>query len=289
MIIIPVGLGIFLMRRFHLGWRLLWIGALGFALSQVGHIPFNYAMTSLFRDGVLPTPSESQQILFNAIFLGLSAGLWEEITRYAAYRWWAKDARSWEKSLVLGAGWGGIEATLLGILVLVTYFSMIVASNLDLVSLLPAEQFETAQAQVQNYWSIPWHLSLLGSAERLFTIVFHLSASVLVLQVFIRRQIRWLWIAVFWHAWLDAVAVYSANLWGPYMAEFILAGFTLANLGIIFGFRDPVMGNGDIYSEESTALSKESVSKSEYSSTSSNSNMPDVELSQEIIENTRYD
>ncbi len=140
MVAIPIGLGIFLSRRFKLGWRLWWIGGATFVLSQVGHIPFNVVVGQLFTSGALPTPPQQYTLLFQSLFLGLSAGFWEEGARFAAYRWWAKDARSWSRGLMMGAGHGGMEAIILGTLVLVTYIAMIAVRNMDLSRLVPAEQ-----------------------------------------------------------------------------------------------------------------------------------------------------
>src|SRR5512146_2676712 len=120
MIGLPVALGFFLTRRFHLGWRLWWIGAATFIISQVGHIPFNWIFTRLFALKYLPTPPAEWSLVFNAVFLGLSAGLFEELARAGVYRWWADDARSWRKGVLLGAGHGGVEAIILGALVVVT-------------------------------------------------------------------------------------------------------------------------------------------------------------------------
>ena len=45
MITLPIALGIYLTRRFQLGWRLWWIGGATFVISQVGHLPFNSSHT----------------------------------------------------------------------------------------------------------------------------------------------------------------------------------------------------------------------------------------------------
>ena len=81
--------------------------------------------------------------------------------------------------------------------------------------------------------------TILGAVERAFSLVFHLSASVLVLQAFTRRHIRWLFLAIGWHAFVDALAVYSVGTWGPYVAEAIIGVMALISLGIIFALRDP--------------------------------------------------
>ena len=110
-LVLVIGLGVYLTRKYNLGWRLFWIGAALFIIAQVLHIPFNLLIDRLFRNGVLPSVPEGYQVLFSAVFLGLSAAFFEELTRYAGLRWWAKEARSWAKGLLFGYGWGGMEAS----------------------------------------------------------------------------------------------------------------------------------------------------------------------------------
>ena len=239
MIFVPVILGIYLGKKFKLPFRIWAIGAATFILSQVGHIPFNAGLTALFANGILPVPPENWQLIFNAVVLGLSAGLWEEVFRYLAFRFWVKDARSWGRGLFLGAGHGGIEAIILGVLVLVSYISMVLLQNSNLSALIPAEQMELAQQQLSAYWSAPWYATILGAVERIFAICFHLSASVLVLQVFLRKQLRWLWLAIGWHMLLDASAVFAVSTWGVYQTEALLGLLALISLAIIFKLRTP--------------------------------------------------
>ena len=240
MIAMPVVLGILLTRKFHLGWRLWWIGAATFVLSQVVHIPFNLLILNPFLREKFPAgQGDKSALLITAIALGLSAGVFEEVGRYLAYLFWAKDARSWRKGVLMGAGHGGIEAVILGGLVLLAYTQLVALRDSDLISRVPQEQLALLQNQIQIYWSLPWYDTLLGALERFFTLFFHISASVIVLQVFLRRQIRWLWVAILWHAILDAAAVYAISTWGTYAAEALIGVSALLSLGIILALRSP--------------------------------------------------
>lgn len=251
MIAMPIALGLTLTRRFKLGWRLFFIGAAAFILSQLGHIPFNYAATQLFQRGVLPVPPPAWSTPFNAVFLGLSAGLWEEGMRYVVYRWWllsgkrnAQHALSWGRGLLFGAGHGGIEAVILGLVVLVTYVQMVALRGVDLSTVFPAGQLAQAQQQVAGYWAYPWPVTLLGAVERLFALPLHLACSVLVLQTFLRKQTRWVWLAVLWHALVDGVLVYVSRTLPAgestfYLLEIPIGIAALFSLAIIFALRQP--------------------------------------------------
>jgi len=239
MIAIPIGLGMYLGHRWQLSWRLWWIGAATFVFSQVGHIPFNAGLTLLFSRGILPAPPANWNPLFNAVVLGLSAGLWEEGFRYGIYRWWAKDARTWRRGIWLGAGHGGVEAILLGAIVLVNFFYYLAIRNADLSGIVPVDQLALAQRQVAAYWSAPWYTILLGALERALTQPIQIAFSVLVLQVFVRRQAFWLFLAIGWHALVDAAAVYVAQRSNATAAEIVIAAASLLSLVLIFLLRRP--------------------------------------------------
>ncbi|HRO24913.1 MAG TPA: YhfC family glutamic-type intramembrane protease, partial [Promineifilum sp.] len=127
MLVIPVVLAIFIHRRTSASWRFFFIGAVTFILSQVLHIPFNWLVG---QTGLLPDSMDTTaNLLITAIFLGLSAGVFEETARYLAYRFWARDARSWSRGLMLGAGHGGIESILVGVLSAVSIIGLVVTVN----------------------------------------------------------------------------------------------------------------------------------------------------------------
>lgn len=242
MIAMPLVLAIYLTRRWKLSWRFWFVGAAVFLLSQVGHIPFLVGLTALFNNHILPNPSPEWKDLFNAIVLGLLAGLFEELSRYAMFRWWLKDARSWRTGVLAGAGHGGAEAIAFGLLGLYAYIQLVALRNPAILATLPAGQMEAIQTQVTAYWSTPWYLTLMGALERLLTIPVQICFSVLVLQTFVRKQWFWVWLAVLYHTVIDAVAVYAMSLLPAgqiYWIEAAVAAFTLLSLFIIFRLRPP--------------------------------------------------
>jgi len=240
MIGLGLGLGIFLTRRFRLGWGIWWVGGATFILSQVGHIPFNMNVLNPWVQQILARQQTLNGLPWTvAALYGISAGVFEEFARYAMYRWWLKDARSWRKGILAGAGHGGMEAILLGLLTLVSFFQVVALKDMDLSTLLPEEQISAVSQQIAAYWTLPWYDSLLGAVERLFTIPLHVAASVMVLQAFTRRKPAWLGLAVLWHALVDAAAVYLAGFLSIYLVEGILGLAALLNLGIIFALRQP--------------------------------------------------
>ena len=240
MIALPIGLTIYLTRRFKQGWRLFWIGALIFLFSQVLHIPFNALVTPFFNQyGFISLPVDLQNVILS-VFLGLSAGLFEEFSRYAMYRWWAKEARSWGQGLLAGAGHGGIEAIVLGLLVLYGYVQMQIVRGMDVSTLVTPDKVELANAQIQAYWSAPWYMTLLGALERLFTIPLHLACSIIVLQAFTRKKFWWVGLAILFHALADGVGVFISKIGFSALAiEGIIGIFAIASVIIVFVLRQP--------------------------------------------------
>jgi hypothetical protein len=60
-----------------------------------------------------------------------------------------------------------------------------------------------------------------------------------MLQCFVRKQIRWFFIAVAWHALVDAVAVYMIRTQGVYLTEGVVGIMGLISIVVIFALRQP--------------------------------------------------
>ncbi|TMC55228.1 MAG: YhfC family intramembrane metalloprotease, partial [Chloroflexi bacterium] len=142
MIAMPIALAIFLHRK---------MGVRAGLASQVLHIPFLLALTALFTQHWPPAPPAEWMLVFNAIVLGLAAGIFEEVARWVAYRYFLKTTRTWREALMFGTGHGGMEAILLGVVVLVTFAAMYTLQTTP--SLIPDAQRAAIEAQLQDYWS----------------------------------------------------------------------------------------------------------------------------------------
>jgi uncharacterized membrane protein YhfC len=230
MIILPIGLWIYFKRRFVLPWKLVVAGALTFIAAQVLHIPLVFGMNSFLQ--TLP-------LVVHAVILGLLAGFFEETARYILFKFILRDTKSWKEGILAGLGHGGIEAILLGILAAVGFATMVGNRNMDLstVPSIPADQLDLARQQVEAYWSAPWYLALMGFVERIFAICLHVSLSVMVLYAIVYGKPLWFWLALLWHAFVDAVAVYVVQEAGILAMEGIVAIFAILSLWIVWILR----------------------------------------------------
>jgi uncharacterized membrane protein YhfC len=209
----PLVLAIILSKRLNVDPHYAGYGALIFFLFQIiTRIPLVQVV-----GGVLAPALKSSYLalLLWLIALTLTAGLFEEIGRYVGYRWlMKKEQKTWEKALMYGVGHGGIESILLvgvslGFSVLVGLVLLVVPS-----SVLPASLVTPLSQQYASIAHQPGWLPLLGLWERLWTLPVHLALSVVVVQMFLRGQRRWLWYAIAAHALVDFISVALPTLLG---------------------------------------------------------------------------
>jgi uncharacterized membrane protein YhfC len=103
--------------------------------------------------------------------------------------------------------------------------------------LVTPEKVTATQEFLRTYWSATWYDSLLGALERVSAIVVQVSLALLVLQVNRRRQIRWYWFAVLYHALVDMTALYGVNSWGVYIMEAVIMVLAVFSLLMTFWLR----------------------------------------------------
>jgi uncharacterized membrane protein YhfC len=239
LVAMPIVLGLFVVRKYELYWRLWWIGATIYVLSQIIILPFDNYVIGPILGKINNTPSLSAitVLIVSALFLGLAAALIEETLRYAMFRWWAKDARTWVTGLLTGIGHGGAAAIFLGALVLYNFINMAYVRNADLSQFVTADQLPLAQAQVNAYWSTPWYAALTEFVQQLFTLPVQICLAIIMMQTFVRKQWYWILIAFGFHALFETTRVVAQNLVGGYWVALSLAIFGIASVFLIFAFR----------------------------------------------------
>lgn len=236
MIILPILVWAFFLRKLRLSWRLLLAGGLTFIASQIPHAPLTLALTPVLKSwGAIPY----------AIVLGLLAGIFEESARFVLFRFVLKGSRSWKHGIMVGLGHGGTEAILLGILAGFGFFRMLAYRGMDLSMVVPAPQLEIARQQVAAYWSVPAYMALLGIIDRAFTMCLHVALSTMVLYGVATRRPAWLGFAILWHAAVDGVGVYLGSL-GALPLEAFVGVMAAASLVFVLLIRGKFAEDVDI-------------------------------------------
>ena len=239
--------------------------------SQMGHIPFNALMLPMLSNWSEPW-SDTLQLVGTSLFLGLSAGIFEESARYLTYRFWVRGRYQWSRGIMLGLGHGGAEAIILGILTGINigyligfrmgYFKSIVPSGTELQILQLAD----------TLYSVPIYQTLLGALERFFAIILHIVFSLTVLQTFIRKNQWWFIAAIALHAFVDAVVVWSSVTFGVEISELIIGIMAFIGLFLIYQLRtfneplpvqEPLPDTNEI-TKISVELSREELDESRY-------------------------
>jgi uncharacterized membrane protein YhfC len=193
-------------RRWRVPWRFFFYGALVWFVSQyITRLPILQVL------GPTVANQLSQSVWYKYswfLFLALSAGLFEEGGRYLGYRFfWKEQKKTWPQALMYGAGHGGLEAILLvGLPLALQLVSCIYAFQVDPATMAPDQALLIHQSREACSLTV-WWVPLMGMLERLMSLAVHISLSVLVLQVFIRRKGYWWWLAVGYHALTNLVAI----------------------------------------------------------------------------------
>lgn len=222
---LPIALWVYLTKKHNIEWGLLLAGAIAFISSQIVHIPLNYALgfyTPYRGVSLLSLPAI-------AFIAGLTAGLCEEMARFIVFKFWKKNARSWIEGISYGAGHGGVESFILGLVVFGSFIFMLLVKTVGAEGLgIPQSAAEQLNVQAKNFWSMPWYIPILGGLERVFAITIQIALSLMVLLSIVRRNILWLFGAILAHTVVDGVSVllkvkgYSTNT-----IELVVFGFAL--------------------------------------------------------------
>lgn len=242
-IALPFVLILIARSRLQVGWRYVGYGALiFFAFQLITRVP----AVEVLQYFLTPQLKASRPLLLAfLVFLALTAALFEEIGRYLGYRWFmGHEEKTWAKGVMYGLGHGGLEsAVLVGGLAILQVINIWLLSTTNL-EIAPAAQRATAAAQMAAIAAQPGWLPLLVGWERLCTITAHVMLSLVVLQVFRRGSLSWLWLAIGLHFVLDGVTVllpqfvHLGGIGDTLLVEGFVTLFAIGALWAIFALRD---------------------------------------------------
>jgi uncharacterized membrane protein YhfC len=243
----PLALGVIVRKKLAVGWKYFWFGALvflGFQLLtripilMVLENPQNTVLTHLLRTSIAFT-------WIWLLILALSAGLFEEVGRYVGYRLLLRrEPKTWSKAVMFGLGHGGLESmVVVGGQIVLSAINTVMLSAIN-VNTLPAAQ---RQGVLQLFAAInaePFWLPLLAAWERFWTIPVQVALAVMVVQVFRRQQMIWLFLAILFHTLVDFLAGAIPQAFGhtitiTLLVEGIVCVFGLISIGIIWRLREP--------------------------------------------------
>ncbi|MDD5016698.1 MAG: YhfC family glutamic-type intramembrane protease [Eubacteriales bacterium] len=163
------------------------------------------------------------------IFLGLTAGLFEELGRFGGFSLLKKNRR-YIDGIAFGVGHGGIEAIV--IVGMSNISNLVLALSINnggfdqIAALLPEE---TAQLIVTQLTQTPVIDFYLGGIERIFAFTIQIALSLLVLYAVKERKFIYVVVAILLHMVIDAPLVILPRVFGvtAYQLEIILGAIAV--------------------------------------------------------------
>ncbi len=178
-----------------------------------------------------------------ALIVGLFPGVFEETGRLVAFKTVLRNRKNRETGISHGIGHGGFEVMFVLGVTYITNISYAVMINTGAFGNLIAQMAAQAPDQVEQGYAVAAQLAAfsvgdlaLGVLERIFAVMFHIGASMLVFYACKDKKKFWLYpVAILIHTAMDGMM--GLNMAGvialtPVMTEIIVAVFGFA---VFFG------------------------------------------------------
>lgn len=242
---IPIGFLIYLIAAKRDGIKPFFVGVLVFLISQVFlRIPIlQYVLPKM--DWYV-TMSAFYPIIY-CIFLGITAGIFEEVGRFLGFKLALKKKRTWFHGLAFGIGHGGIEAILLAGMSNLKNLAILISFNNGSYS---SSKFGISEEKVRALFNGVSNMNILfGGIERILAITLHVGLTLLVLYGINKRKNIYLLLAILIHGTTDAVvAILSSSGFGMNIVEIWCAA--CAVLLLLFSIKIRKNFEGEIFKNE---------------------------------------
>ena len=148
-----------------------------------------------------------------AFLLGFFPGLFEETGRFVAFKTVLKKRKNRETSISYGLGHGGFEVLFIFGITYITYISYAFMINSGAYATIVQQVEAVAPDQVDAYLALPGQLAaitagsiLIAIWERIFAVMFHTGASVIVFYAAKDKKKLWLYpLAILLHTVMDGI------------------------------------------------------------------------------------
>ena len=230
-IAVPVALAWWLVRKYHIRWQTILIGAGTF-------IVFALVLEPILHQVVLKGPHGASimgNTWYYALYGGLAAGLFEETGRFLSMKFlMRREPSSAMPGVGYGIGHGGVEMLIIFGITMISNLVVSMMMNAGQTDLLlsgvPEEAREQALAQFSQLETLTAGSLLIGLWERLSALVLQLGLSLMVWTA-VRRSGKWLWLfpaAILLHALVDAVAVVLSKSVSMATVEVVICAIAVA-------------------------------------------------------------
>lgn len=190
---LPVGVGFWLNRKYHVPWRMVTYGVLGYLLMQSVTALILSGVNGLMANGALVLSEEGLTAIQLVLSIVLAAIL-DVLVRWAIMKYFPEKLDTREAAFGIGVGYGGAESVMIvGLQLLITFITML--SNLNYQSTSSGLDVDMV-TQLDALWAVSPVIPLAGSLERLAALVMHLTVTILILQFFLHKKKSYLLIAV---------------------------------------------------------------------------------------------
>jgi uncharacterized membrane protein YhfC len=235
---LPVGLGIWLLRKYKSSWVLLVTGVAAYALAELIHIPALNGIQTLFNNGTLPVPAAKWLPLVNGLIVGALSGILENITRWVGFKINGKNSKPFRSSVALGLGHGGIQFLMVGILLAINLYTVLFYNaGAQIAKGVSVTSVQSFMAQIQSFWSSPWYYGALNLFEHLATFVSQFVITIMVWKAVAKHRPLWLLWAVLYQTLNAGVVTFLSGMnWGLWEIEGVVALFLLLNLLLMYFF-----------------------------------------------------
>ncbi len=211
---LPIGLAIYFVKKEKASIKSILVGALVFIVFQIlTRVPLLQALSQqawYFK--------MASNVVLLGIFLGLTAGLFEEIGRFLGFKLLLKNRLSWADGVAFGIGHGSIEAILLVGLSFINsiFYSFSINSGTfdSITANLPSDAVYLLKNQLIN---TPSHLFLTAGVERIFAMALQIAFTLVVLYGVKKKAFKYVVLAICLHFLVDSplplLMASGLNIW----------------------------------------------------------------------------